>query len=321
MSKNSGRVYKSKDGERLILYVKGVNLVKPDKWGTCQLVEFLQQIISYDGIYDKNLEWVGIRGIQIVASITVGSSGGLYTLSPRFISRLRVCTMTQPEPDQFFTICNNYLSSLFQNCMSEHPITKRAEAIESIPRGMVTVYKEVRNAFTPVQQSHYQFTPRDLTKWVLGLMRYDVQKNGEEGMKDLYNAWAFECCRIYRDKLVSPEEKTKFDETIVSPVLSQWSMPNVKSLFEGEELILTAIQMSAVEGNKVFLVVEDFQLVDKVFLDMLNSLLSSGEIPGLSSPEELETIIATLRDQASANGYNSSLYAYFAFRNNFFLFI
>lgn len=39
-----------------------------------------------------------------------------------------------------------------------------------------------------------------------------------------------------------------------------------------------AIQMSAVEGNKVFLVVEDFQLVDKIFLDMLNSLLSSGEV-------------------------------------------
>ena len=44
ISTNSGRVYKSKDGERLILYFKGVNLVKPDKWGTCQLVEFLQQV-------------------------------------------------------------------------------------------------------------------------------------------------------------------------------------------------------------------------------------------------------------------------------------
>ena len=46
MSTNSGRVYKSKDGERLILYFKDLNLVKPDKWGTCQLVEFLQQVIT-----------------------------------------------------------------------------------------------------------------------------------------------------------------------------------------------------------------------------------------------------------------------------------
>jgi len=44
MSTNAGRVYKSKDGERLILYFKDLNLVRPDKWGTCQLVEFLNQV-------------------------------------------------------------------------------------------------------------------------------------------------------------------------------------------------------------------------------------------------------------------------------------
>lgn len=38
------------------------------------------------------------------------------------------------------------------------------------------------------------------------------------------------------------------------------------------------------------------------------------KIPGLYSPEELENIIAMLRDAASAEGYNSSLYAYFALR-------
>lgn len=98
------------------------------------------------------------------------------------------------------------------------------------------MYKEVRNVFTPMQQSHYQFTPKDLTKWVLGLMRYDFTTQGEkepDAMKDLYHAWAFEGCRIFRDKLVSQEEKSKFDDTIISPVLSQWSMPNVKGLFEG----------------------------------------------------------------------------------------
>lgn len=120
--------------------------------------------------------------------------------------------------------------------MSEHPVNRKRDVIESLSQGMVTVYKEVRNAFTPVQQSHYQFTPRDLTKWVLGLMRYDFTRqidNEPEAMKDLYSAWAFEGCRIFRDKLVSSEEKSKFDDTIISPVLSQWNMPNVKNLLEG----------------------------------------------------------------------------------------
>ena len=41
---NTGRVYKPKECERLILYLKDLNLPKPDKWGTSQLVAFVQQV-------------------------------------------------------------------------------------------------------------------------------------------------------------------------------------------------------------------------------------------------------------------------------------
>jgi len=44
ISTNTGRVYRPKDCERLVLYLKDINLPKPDKWGTSQLVEFLQQV-------------------------------------------------------------------------------------------------------------------------------------------------------------------------------------------------------------------------------------------------------------------------------------
>lgn len=44
LNTNTGRVYRPKDSERLILYLKDINLPKPDKWGTCQLIAFLQQV-------------------------------------------------------------------------------------------------------------------------------------------------------------------------------------------------------------------------------------------------------------------------------------
>ena len=66
------------------------------------------------------------------------------------------------------------------------------------------------------------------------------------------------------------------------------------------------------EGEQVFLLVEDHNLrVDPDFLDMINSLLSSGEVPGLYSPEELEPLLATLRERASGEGV-SNLFTYFA---------
>jgi len=57
-SSSSGRVYRPKSAERLILYLKDLNMPKPDKYDTIQLIAFLQQLISYSGFYD-GLEWVG----------------------------------------------------------------------------------------------------------------------------------------------------------------------------------------------------------------------------------------------------------------------
>lgn len=41
-----------------MLYLKDINLPKPDKYQTIQLIAFLQQIISHRGFYDENLEFV-----------------------------------------------------------------------------------------------------------------------------------------------------------------------------------------------------------------------------------------------------------------------
>lgn len=56
LNTNTGRVYRPKDCERLVLYLKDLNLPKPDKWGTCQLVAFLQQVlIEKYLIFSRNL--------------------------------------------------------------------------------------------------------------------------------------------------------------------------------------------------------------------------------------------------------------------------
>ena len=44
ISTNTGRVYRPRDCERVILFLKDLNLPKPDKWGTSQLIAFLQQV-------------------------------------------------------------------------------------------------------------------------------------------------------------------------------------------------------------------------------------------------------------------------------------
>lgn len=74
------------------------------------------------------------------------------------------------------------------------------------------------------------------------------------------------------------------------------------------------MQQAGVEGKETILLIEDYQVVDSSFLELINSLLSSGEVSGLFSPEELEPVLAPLRDQMSQDGFRGSLLAYFSSR-------
>ena len=53
----------------------------------------LLQVLTYNGFYDANLEWVGLEGVQIVASMNPGSMLGRHSLSTRFTSVVRICSI------------------------------------------------------------------------------------------------------------------------------------------------------------------------------------------------------------------------------------
>ena len=73
-----------------------------------------------------------------------------------------------------------------------------------------------------------------------------------------------------------------------------------------------AMQLAGVENEQVFFMLEDHNLISDQFLDMVNSLLSSGEVPGLYSNEEMEPLLTVLRQNASNEGFSGNLIAYFA---------
>lgn len=57
-----------------------------------------------------------------------------------------------------------------------------------------------------------------------------------------------------------------------------------------------AIHFGVVDNEQVVLLVEDYQLLDESFLQFLNALIASGNVPGLyNNPQELEQILTRLR--------------------------
>jgi len=72
--------------------------------------------------------------------------------------------------------------------------------------------------------------------------------------------------------------------------------------------------MTGLDGEQVILLLEDHHFVDTALMELTNSLLSAGEVPGLYTSEELEPLLAPLRDLASQEGYRGTLFSYYCSR-------
>ncbi|KAL3101915.1 hypothetical protein niasHS_003324 [Heterodera schachtii] len=78
-----------------------------------------------------------------------------------------------------------------------------------------------------------------------------------------------------------------------------------------------AIYCACIDAEQVLLLVEDYQLLDDSFLQMINSLLSDGYVPGLySTQQELDQLLSRLREFALDDGFGGvgTLHAHFANR-------
>ncbi|MGH0159576.1 UNVERIFIED_CONTAM: hypothetical protein FKN15_075087 [Acipenser sinensis] len=436
LSSNTGRVYRPKDCERLVLYLKDINLPKPDKWGTSNLIAFLQQVLTYHGFYDDNLEWVGLENIQIVASMSAGGTVGRHILTTRFTSVVRICTIDYPDRDQLQTIYSAYLQPVLHRNLKSHPAWGSAGKIHQLAGSMVQVYEQVRAKFTVDDYSHYLFTPCILTQWVLSLFRYDLTGGTSQNSVDLVlEVIAYEGHRLFRDRLVSTKDINAFDNILMSVIRGDWGSDVLENMADsyyvtwgapheagaviapgqplpshgkplgrlssmdlkevihkgiiqygrdnreldilifhevleymsrvdrvlscpGGSLLLAGrsgvgrrtatsvvshmhgatmftpkisrgyglkqfrndlkhvMQLAGIEGQQVVLLLEDYQFVHFSFLEMVNSLLSSGEVPGLYTTEELEPLLSPLKDQASQDGFTGPIFNYFSYRQD-----
>ncbi|XP_023209641.1 cytoplasmic dynein 2 heavy chain 1-like, partial [Centruroides sculpturatus] len=365
VNSHSGRTLRPKESEKLILHLKDINLPKPDKWGTCQLISWLQQVLTYQGFYDDHLEWITLDGIQIISSFSSGTSLGKHSLSSRFTSLVRICAVSYPDDEQLKLIYTSYLKPILLYNFKDNSVWTSFNNIQQLAGSMVDILKQVKSRFHSDENNHYQFTPKCLTELVISLLRYDFNMfKSNNSSEELLHIWAYEVSRIFRDCLIDNESREKFDNILSNLIRADWginvmdqindwyyvtydnsipsssfgkilkkmSVENWQALVQKSvHLFITTsyylkinfnnvqaqgilMQSSAIENQQTVLLIEDYQLLKSEFLEMINSLLASGEIPGLYNSEEFESLMNPLRNQASEEGWRGSLLDYFSFK-------
>ena len=438
-STNKGRVYRPKEGDRLILFLKDLNLCKPDKYDTIQLVAFLQQLITHQGFYDDNLDWISVEGVQIVGALNPVTTVGRSQLSTRFTATVHVAYMTYPERDQLVAIYTSFLKGVLaagsQGQGLPDPTWRSEGSIRKLCGTVVEVYEKVRAKFHVDDQRHYLFNPRDLTQWMFGLLRYDLLK------ENLLDVIVYESFRLFSDRLVTPEAVKQYENIIYSLMNQHWKhttkttdmyftslqqyslnaapssgsgggeakadlsmlskelgssldrvsgadfkdlcleglmtyereyknlnlllFPEILDHIALEDRVLSRpggslflvgdsgvgrrtsitlvchmlriqlvsphmsrkydskafridlkeyLKLAGVEGRQVLLYMEDHQIVAPEIIEDVNSLLSAGEVAGLYTPQEMEALVAPLKDAFSASGLYKNLSEFFTSR-------
>ena len=84
---------------------------------------------------------------------------------------------------------------------------------------------QIRSTFTTDDQSHYLFTPRDLTQWVINLLRYKYSSEASSSStEEVLEVWSYEAKRLFCDRLVGEKAQKTFDSLLSSVLMSEWSI-------------------------------------------------------------------------------------------------
>ena len=150
---------------------------------------------------------------------------GRHPLSSRFTAIVRIAYVDYPSSSDLTHIYSTYLEAALHGSGVKKK-WEDSKNLEKLARTMVDVYEQIKSKFTVDDHRHYLLTPRDLTKWVMGLGQYSLRD------EDLLDVFTHEVQRLIRDRLVDAESEQKFDQMVGGLLKKQWKhKPDLKDIY------------------------------------------------------------------------------------------
>ena len=220
-SAQEGRVYRPKTGDKLVLYLKNINLPKPDMYNSCMLIDFLQQLLTFQGYYNSNLEFLRVENVHIICSMNPPTTVGRNPISTRFTAIVRIAYIDYPSKDELGAIYAAYASAALNSTTLADDAFYEPASQKKLAKAMVEIYFKFKTNFSINDHRHYLLTPREMTRWVKGLLGYDLAS------EDLLDVFCYEAQRLIADRLVDQASKTKFHNMFAKIIRGLWPEYNV----------------------------------------------------------------------------------------------
>lgn len=150
-----GPVLRPKDCNRLIIYLKDINLPRPDEYNSIELISFLQQLLTHKGFYDSSLEFMTIHdNIQIVCSMNPSSDIGRHYISTRYTANVRILFIDYPSQEDLKTIYQELAKKILKGFTNEG-YTIKDDVIKKIASMLVDLYLNIKEKLTSEAYDHY----------------------------------------------------------------------------------------------------------------------------------------------------------------------
>ena len=195
-------------GKWLVIFCDEINLPENDKYGTQKVITFLRQLTEQGGFWrTSDHTWIILEKIQFVGACNPPSDPGRVPLTHRFLRYSPLLLVDFPSVPSLHQIYGTFCRALLKLLPA---IRSQSQALTE---AMVEVYSESQKKFTPDMQSHYIYSPRELSRWIRALHEAIKQTNDMD-LNGLVRVWAHEGLRLFQDRLVEDDEKEWTDNLI-----------------------------------------------------------------------------------------------------------
>ena len=212
------KVLKPPGSQHLVLVLRDIDIVNPDRYATVQLLAWVQQAITHGGFYDGALDFVTLQNVQIVATAAPANTPGRHALTPRFMGAVRVLAVAPPDDVSLGAI----LRARAESALTAADLPGAHSVADSVG----TVVRALRAA---LPDSALEVTAGDAVQIVDASAAYERGESGEVTPAALAAATALQL----RGRVACAEHLRAFDGALDASFKASGGAPGVFSTLGG----------------------------------------------------------------------------------------
>lgn len=185
----------------VVFFCDEINLPDYDAYGTQKVISFLRQMVEHNGFWSaKEKIWVTLSNIQFIGACNPPSDPGRNVISSRFLRQVSLIMLDYPSRPALFQIYRTFNSAIMKNAINVRHFTS------SITELMIDIYENTKATLNTDMQSHYTYSPRELTRWCKGLWN-GIKASHNLSLNQILRLIYYEGLRLFYDRLVGEFEK------------------------------------------------------------------------------------------------------------------